>query len=119
MVDPGNLVKADRPRSPRSSRSTHFTSTSTSTNAPCSGSAAWSAKAKIKSPKHGRSSGPRGLSDEEDYPHKGLIDFSDNRVDPSTGTLRLRARIDNPQIADTKTHLLSPGLFMQGPPAGR
>ena len=53
------------------------------------------------------------LSDEEDYPHKGLIDFSDNRVDPSTGTLRLRARIDNPQIADTKTHLLSPGLFMK------
>src|SRR6185312_16308154 len=48
------------------------------------------------------------LSDEEDYPHKGFIDFSENRVDPGTGTLRARAKIDNP-----KPYLLSPGLFVR------
>ncbi len=48
------------------------------------------------------------LSDEEGFPHKGIINFSDNRVDAATGTLRLRASIDNP-----KPRLLSPGLFMR------
>ena len=48
------------------------------------------------------------LSDEDDYPHKGAINFADNRVDASTGTLRLRAVIDNP-----KPYVLSPGLFMK------
>jgi RND family efflux transporter MFP subunit len=57
-----------------------------------------------------------GLSDETNYPHKGLIDFSDNRVDPGTGTLRVRAKIPNPQ-----PRVLSPGLFTKvrlpvGPP---
>ena len=33
-----------------------------------------------------------GLSDEDGFPHKGKINFSDNRVDPSTGTLRVRGR---------------------------
>ena len=47
-----------------------------------------------------------GLSDEEGFPHKGLINFSDNKVDPGTGTLRVRASIPNP-----KPYLLSPGLF--------
>jgi len=46
------------------------------------------------------------LADEENFPHQGEIDFSDNRVDPSTGTLRVRGRIPNP-----KPRLLSPGLF--------
>lgn len=48
------------------------------------------------------------LSDEEDFPHKGVIDFSDNRVDPGTGTLRVRAKIANP-----KPRVLSPGLFVR------
>ena len=48
------------------------------------------------------------LSDEEGFPHKGIINFSDNRVDAATGTLRVRASIDNP-----KPRLLSPGLFMR------
>lgn len=48
------------------------------------------------------------LSDENDFPHKGVIDFSENRVDPGTGTLRVRAKIDNP-----KPYLLSPGLFVR------
>jgi len=49
------------------------------------------------------------LSDETDYPHRGTIDFSENRVDPGTGTLRVRAKIDNP----APYYLLSPGLFVR------
>jgi multidrug efflux system membrane fusion protein len=47
------------------------------------------------------------LSDETDYKHKGMVDFTDNRVDLSTGTLRFRARIDNP------TGIFTPGLFVR------
>lgn len=47
-----------------------------------------------------------GLADEENtYPYKGVIDFADNQIDPSTGTLSVRARFDNPK------RLLTPGLF--------
>lgn len=48
------------------------------------------------------------LSDEEGFPHHGQINFSDNKLDPNTGTLRVRASIDNP-----KPRVLSPGLFMR------
>ena len=48
------------------------------------------------------------LADEEGFPHKGIIDFSENRVDPNTGTLRVRAVIANPA-----PRVLSPGLFMR------
>lgn len=48
-----------------------------------------------------------GLADEApNFPHTGTIDFSDNRIDASTGTLRLRGQISNP-----KPRLFSPGLF--------
>jgi RND family efflux transporter MFP subunit len=54
-----------------------------------------------------------GLSDEEgEFPHKGMINFSDNKVDASTGTLRVRGVIDNP-MTEAKTRVLSPGLFMR------
>ena len=46
-----------------------------------------------------------GLADEKDYPHEGLIDFADNRLDMMTGTLRLRGVFPNPK------RLLSPGMF--------
>lgn len=45
------------------------------------------------------------LPDESGYPHKGKLDFLDNRLDPGTGTLRARAVIPN------KAGLFSPGLF--------
>jgi RND family efflux transporter MFP subunit len=47
------------------------------------------------------------LADEERFPRKGTINFTDNRVDPDTGTWRLRARFDNPD------RLLAPGLFVR------
>ena len=46
-----------------------------------------------------------GLANEKGYPHKGLADYIDNRVDPQTGTIQVRAVFPN---AD---HLLVPGLF--------
>jgi membrane fusion protein, multidrug efflux system len=46
-----------------------------------------------------------GLADEVGYPHPGRIDFVDNKVDPSTGTIRLRAVVPNPDKR------LAPGLF--------
>jgi multidrug efflux system membrane fusion protein len=35
------------------------------------------------------------LEGESDYPHKGEIDFSDNRVNPSTGTIQVRGVLSN------------------------
>jgi RND family efflux transporter MFP subunit len=49
-----------------------------------------------------------GLSDETGYPHKGTIDFADNRVDPNTGTISVRGVFPNPQ-----PYLLAPGLFVR------
>lgn len=48
-----------------------------------------------------------GLADEQGYSREGQLDFEDNRLDPSTGTLRVRAVFDN------KDRLLSPGLFVR------
>jgi len=46
-----------------------------------------------------------GLIDEQGYPHQGQLDFIDNHVDPSTGTIRARAALSNPDGRYT------PGLF--------
>lgn len=45
------------------------------------------------------------LTDEQDFLHKGKLDFSDNRLDAATGTMRLRAVLPNPDL------FLTPGLF--------
>ena len=45
------------------------------------------------------------LPDERGFPHKGRLDFLDNRLDEGTGTLRARAILPN------KSGLFSPGLF--------
>jgi RND family efflux transporter MFP subunit len=45
------------------------------------------------------------LQDEATYRWKGHMDFVDNSLDPSSGTIRGRAVIDNP------THFLTPGMF--------
>ncbi|MFM5588483.1 efflux RND transporter periplasmic adaptor subunit [Aeromonas rivipollensis] len=46
-----------------------------------------------------------GLSNEEGFLHTGEVDFLDNRVERSSGTLRVRAILDN------KDRFLTPGLF--------
>jgi multidrug efflux system membrane fusion protein len=55
------------------------------------------------------------LSDETGFPRTGEIDFTDNTVNPGTGTIRVRAVVEN------KSQLLAPGLFCRlrlpvGPP---
>ena len=46
-----------------------------------------------------------GLANESGYPHPGTLDFTDNQVDPATGTIRARAVLRNPDGA------FVPGLF--------
>lgn len=50
------------------------------------------------------------IQDELDYPHKALVNFLNNKVDPLTGTLTVRAAIENPPISST-TRLFVPGMF--------
>jgi RND family efflux transporter MFP subunit len=45
------------------------------------------------------------LANQEGWPHKGEIDFVDNQVNPTTGTIRARAVFPNPD------RLMSPGFF--------
>jgi membrane fusion protein, multidrug efflux system len=45
------------------------------------------------------------LSDEENFPHEGHIDFADNRDDIMTGTRRFRGVFPNPKL------IILPGLF--------
>jgi len=47
------------------------------------------------------------LADEAAFPHQGTLDFLDNQLDPSTGTIRGRAVFRNPD------HRLTPGLFVR------
>ncbi len=47
------------------------------------------------------------LADGTDYPIPGRIDYIDNQVDVRTGTMRLRAVVDNPDS------LLVPGIFVR------
>lgn len=46
-----------------------------------------------------------GLSNDNGFPHEGVIDFADNRVDSSTGTIQVRGTFDNAK------RLFKPGLF--------
>ena len=48
-----------------------------------------------------------GLPDEQGFSMDGAITFIDNQLNPGTGTIRLRAEMENP------THLLSPGMFIR------
>lgn len=45
------------------------------------------------------------LQDEADYRWKGSLDFTDNGLDPRSGTIRIRATFTNPQ------GFLTPGMF--------
>lgn len=47
------------------------------------------------------------LADETDFKHQGTMDFVDNRIDPSTGTIRGRAVLNNSE------GLLVPGQFVR------
>jgi multidrug efflux system membrane fusion protein len=46
-----------------------------------------------------------GLANESGFPHQGTLNFVDNRIDGSSGTIRARALLSNPNAQ------LTPGLF--------
>jgi len=48
-----------------------------------------------------------GLADEDGYPHEGVINFIDNRLDETTGTAQIRGTVPN------KNRLLYPGMFVR------
>jgi RND family efflux transporter MFP subunit len=51
-----------------------------------------------------------GLTTDKAYPHAGTLDFVENRVDPNTGTIRVRGTFPNPKppVGD---RVLESGLF--------
>jgi RND family efflux transporter MFP subunit len=63
---------------------------------------------KVKSAREAKLPVLMGLADEDGrYPHEGTINFVDNQLDPSTGTLRLRGVFDNKKL------FFSPGMFVR------
>jgi len=65
--------------------------------------------ARVSRAKSGGADGKRearlGLADEEGFPHAGIVNFVDNQVSSTTGTIRVRATFVNKNFA------LTPGLF--------
>lgn len=47
------------------------------------------------------------LGDEKDFPHRGKLDFLQNRIDERTGSIKLRAVLDN------QNNLLKSGMFVR------
>jgi multidrug efflux system membrane fusion protein len=46
-----------------------------------------------------------GLANEDGFPHQGSVDFTDNQLNPATGTIRVRAVIAN------RDRALTPGMY--------
>jgi membrane fusion protein, multidrug efflux system len=53
-----------------------------------------------------------GLQDEEGFPHTGTLDFVNNQVNPTTGSITVRGVFPNP-ILSQGVRLLSPGMFLR------
>ncbi len=55
-----------------------------------------------------------GLADEpKEYPHEGRVDFINNQLDTSTGTIQVRGEFANPAVKAGGPRLLKPGLFVR------
>lgn len=52
------------------------------------------------------------LQDEAGFPHEGLVDFVNNQVNPTTGSITMRGVFPNP-ILPGGVRLLSPGMFVR------
>jgi multidrug efflux system membrane fusion protein len=52
-------------------------------------------------------------NEKEDYPHEGIVDFVNNRINAATGTLQVRAVVANPLPTGGGPRLLTPGLFVR------
>ncbi|BBO32949.1 efflux RND transporter periplasmic adaptor subunit [Lacipirellula parvula] len=55
-----------------------------------------------------------GLANEgNDFPHAGTVDFINNQIDPSTGTLELRGIFANPLLTAVGPRMFKPGEFVR------
>lgn len=59
----------------------------------------------MRSAKPAQTAVQMGLSNEQGYPHTGKLDFVDNRLNPATASIRVRAVFDN------KAGQFTPGLY--------
>ncbi len=48
-----------------------------------------------------------GLADEDGFPHEGIINYIDNQLDSTTGTVQIRAELEN------KERIFYPGMFVR------
>ena len=65
---------------------------------------------KIKLPQDGVVPVQMGLQGEDGYPHKGTINFVNNQVNSTTGSISVRGLFPNPKPA-VGARLISPGMF--------
>jgi RND family efflux transporter MFP subunit len=107
MVDPGNLVKADDTILTTLVRLDPMYAYFDVDERTVLKLRRLLAEGKITSARKKRLDVNLSVADEEKYTRTGYIDFVDNRLDPGTGTLRIRVVIDN------KDHFLSPGMFIR------
>jgi multidrug efflux system membrane fusion protein len=70
------------------------------------------AEGKIKPAVANKNPVSMGLQDEEGFPHAGTIDFINNQVNPTTGSVSVRGVFPNP-ILPQGVRLLSPGMFVR------
>ncbi|HEV8003953.1 MAG TPA: efflux RND transporter periplasmic adaptor subunit [Planctomycetaceae bacterium] len=70
------------------------------------------AEGKIKPAVANKNPVSMGLQDEEGFPHAGTIDFINNQVNPTTGSVSVRGVFPNP-ILSQGVRLLSPGMFVR------
>jgi hypothetical protein len=53
-----------------------------------------------------------GLQGEDDFPHKGTVNFVNNQENPTTGSILVRGVFENP-LPDQGRRLLTPGMFVR------
>jgi multidrug efflux system membrane fusion protein len=67
---------------------------------------------RIKRPQAGTIPVLMGLQGEDGFPHRGTINFVNNQVNPTTGSISVRGVFPNPRPPGG-TRLLSPGMFVR------
>jgi len=66
----------------------------------------------IKPPEKGKLSVLMGLHGEDGFPHQGTVNFVNNQVNPTTGSISIRGVFANPKPKNGR-RLLSPGMFVR------
>lgn len=67
---------------------------------------------RIKLPERGHVPVLMGLQGEQGYPHEGTVNFINNQVNPTTGSILVRGVFQNPKPS-VGARLLSPGMFVR------